>query len=70
MNLSERLPKVPVAYPDGVGNQVTLSPVVNTGNRHVWFSWAKVAKAVNAARAARFLVKASHATGNTNPEIL
>jgi IS605 OrfB family transposase len=65
MNLSERLPKVPVVYPDGAGNQVTLPPVVNTGHRHVWFSWAKVAKTVNAARVAHFSVKTAHATGNT-----
>jgi IS605 OrfB family transposase len=58
MNLSERLPNAPVSYPDGVGTQGTLNPVVNTGHRHVWYSWAKVAKAVNAARVARFSVKA------------
>ncbi len=70
MNLSERLPKAPVIYPDGVGNQVTLNPAVSMGHRHVWFSWAKVAKTVNAARAAHFPFKASHATGNTLEQAL
>ena len=70
MNLSERLPKAPVAYPDGVGNHVTLNPVVNTGHRHVWLSWAKVARTVNAARVARFSVKATPATGHTPEPVL
>jgi hypothetical protein len=65
MNLSERLPDAPVSYPDGDGTQNTLDPVVNTGHRHVWVSWAKVAKAVNAARVARFSIKASPSAGNT-----
>jgi len=70
MNLSERLPDAPVKYPDGVGVHVTLYPVVNTGHRHVWFSWAKVGKTVNAALAARFSVKASPSTGNTLEMVL
>jgi IS605 OrfB family transposase len=70
MSLSERLPDAPVVYPDGVGSHVTLNPVVNTGHRHVWLSWAKVAKAVNAARVARFSVKASPAAGNTPKLVL
>ena len=65
MNLSERLPKASVVYPDGVGLHVTLNPVVNTGHRHVWFSWAKVGKTVNAARVAHFSAKTSPAAGHT-----
>jgi len=70
MNLSERLPDAPVSYPDGVGGHNTLYPVVNTGHRHVWFFWAKVGKTVNAARVARFSVKASPSTGNTLEMVL
>jgi hypothetical protein len=70
MNLSERLPKAPVSYPDGEGSHVTLDPVANTGHRHVWSSWAKAAKAVNAALAARFSVKASPSAGNAPKTVL
>jgi IS605 OrfB family transposase len=71
MNLSERLPKAPVTYPDGVGTHGTLSPVVNTGHRHVWVYWAKAAKAVNnAAHVALISVKASRAAGNTPKQVL
>jgi IS605 OrfB family transposase len=69
MNLSERLPDAPVSYPDGVGTHGTLSPVVNTGHRHVWVSWAKVAKAVNAAHVARFSVKAPPAAGKEQKQV-
>ena len=65
MNLSERLPKASVVYPGGVGLHVTLNPVVNTGHRHVWFSWAKVAKTVNAAHVAHFPAKAFRPAGHT-----
>jgi hypothetical protein len=70
MNLSERLPKAPVSYPDGAGGHVTLDPVANTGLRHVWVSWAKAAKAVNAALAARFSAKASPSAGKEQNTLL
>lgn len=52
MDLSERLPSSASRIPVGKGVHVTLSPAVSMGHRHVWMSWARQAKAVNAAHVA------------------
>ena len=53
MSLSERIPCQP-GTPLGDGSHVALDPPVRMGRRHVWKSWAVVARGRNAVLAGHF----------------